>query len=156
MAVQAWIVLLCKLVSKFVDEFSYVRTENRLYVAQRDRSVLDYVVKPSGRDLGFVATVFSHQSGDVGKMFRVRFVRPFAPLSQLALIVQHQAMSQLGEPFSLLYEVFRHFNHGKSRCSNGFQTRRKPNPLKSFTLFLSGRINPRLHGKSTGWTSCGA
>jgi hypothetical protein len=145
MAVQAWIALLGELVRKFVDKFGYVRTENRLYVAERYRSVLDYVVKPGGRDLGFVATVFSYQSGDLGKMFRVRFVRPFAPLSQLAVVVQNQAMSQLGEPFSPLYEVFRHSDHGKSGCSKGFQTRRKPKPLESFTLFLSGRINLGLH-----------
>jgi hypothetical protein len=80
--------VLGKLVGEFLDESSNIRTENRQYVTKRDRGILDYVVKPSRCDLSFIATAFSNQSGDLGKVFGVGLVRAFAALSELAFMVQ--------------------------------------------------------------------
>jgi len=51
-----------------MDKFGYVRAEHRPYMTERDWRVLDYVVKPSGCHLSFIAAAFSNQSGDLGKV----------------------------------------------------------------------------------------
>src|ERR1700736_3073571 len=113
MPIPPRIVLPRKLVRKFLNQVSYIRTEDRSYVSEWYRCVLDYIVQPGRCDLGFVAPAFSNEFGHFRKMFGVRLVRALAALSQFALAVQNQAMSQFGEPSRLLYELFGHPDHVK-------------------------------------------